>query len=351
MKYKPSLRSGQRKISIPAFVILGFAFGLLFPLFGSISEIILRGEGLSLDRIVAHWQTIPRAMRIGGPFILAILLGFIARTLRRRQQEQARHQADLLSYSKALEVRNESLANLNRALDGLVYTASHDLKTPVINFEGMIAMLKQVMADDPQSPLVANILARMDVAVLQFKETIEGLTEISQLENKLDQQAQPISVQEALESALDALEKGDRPRPEQLEIEIPSHLQVLLPMGFLERIFQNLLSNAVKFARKDPPLHLLIRARNQDQHVLIEFADNGIGIDLSGNEDKLFRMFTRLNKSEKGKGIGLYVVKRLVDGSGGKIEVESQLKQGTTFRLYFPSTNSRLASRAVNSRK
>lgn len=336
MRRQQASNPRQRRISVPAFIILGFAFGLLFPLLGSISEVLILGLSPNYEHILEQWLTIPRAMRIGGPFILAALLGFLGRVLRRRQQEQARYQTELLAYAQELEIQNERLANLNRALDGLVYTASHDLKTPVVNFEGMIHILREILAQDPNSPLIGNIFSRMDDAVDRFKDTIDGLMAISQLENELEKNRASVEVAIALNNALANLELDQKPSKEQLELEFSPGLKVQMPPDFMERIFQNLLSNAVRFAHADVPLRISIRSSEQDGLVCIAFKDNGSGMDLKGNEDKPFQMFTRMHKSGKGKGIGLYVVKRMVDGSGGKIKVESQIGKGTIFRLYLP---------------
>lgn len=100
----------------------------------------------------------------------------------------------------------------------------------------------------------------------------------------------------------------------------------------LRSIVMNLLSNAIKYRSERRP-EVLIKCYQKDQYAILSVTDNGIGIDLK--HAKLFKMFKRFNTETEGTGIGLYIIKRIIDDAGGKIEVESEVGKGSTFSVYF----------------
>jgi signal transduction histidine kinase len=101
-------------------------------------------------------------------------------------------------------------------------------------------------------------------------------------------------------------------------------------------VVYNLLSNALKYRHPDRAPDVQLTYLRHDQHPLLRVQDNGLGLDLTQGTDKLFGMFQRLHTHVEGSGIGLYMVKKVVDNSGGRIEVASQLGEGTTFTVFFP---------------
>jgi signal transduction histidine kinase len=80
-----------------------------------------------------------------------------------------------------------------------------------------------------------------------------------------------------------------------------------------------------------------VNSWRQDNYQVLEVQDNGLGLDLAQGQDKLFAMFQRLHTHVEGTGIGLYMVKKIVENAGGRIEVRSTLEQGSVFTVYFPN--------------
>jgi signal transduction histidine kinase len=104
----------------------------------------------------------------------------------------------------------------------------------------------------------------------------------------------------------------------------------------LRSIFYNLLTNAIKYQQPGVPPVVQIRTRPAGEYILLTVEDNGLGIK-EGNQEKLFRMFKRFHTHVEGTGIGLYIVKRIVENSGGYVEVESKEGKGSTFKVYLKS--------------
>lgn len=102
---------------------------------------------------------------------------------------------------------------------------------------------------------------------------------------------------------------------------------------YLKSILSNLLSNAIKYAAADRPLQITVTASGQQDAVVFTFTDNGQGIDLSLYSNQLFQPFTRFSSKNEGSGVGLYIIKNMVERNGGSITVESRPGEGTTFRV------------------
>jgi signal transduction histidine kinase len=113
--------------------------------------------------------------------------------------------------------------------------------------------------------------------------------------------------------------------------------QILIAPKNIRSIIYNLLSNAIKYSSPDRTPQVHIQTKRSEHYLLIEVKDNGIGI-AAQHQEKMFTMFKRFHTHVEGTGIGLYIVKRTVENAGGKIEVESKVDVGTTFRVYLPYT-------------
>jgi signal transduction histidine kinase len=119
--------------------------------------------------------------------------------------------------------------------------------------------------------------------------------------------------------------------------EIDIHLdcpQVHFSKKNLQSILYNLLSNALKYRSSERELFVRISCYSNQSHHLLTIEDNGLGMDMR-QEEKIFALFKRLHTHVEGTGIGLYIVKKMLENGGGKIEVESKLGVGSTFKVYF----------------
>jgi signal transduction histidine kinase len=103
----------------------------------------------------------------------------------------------------------------------------------------------------------------------------------------------------------------------------------------LKSIIHNFLNNAVKYKSPDRSPVITIKTEKTDKHIILSIKDNGLGMDLTRYGNKLFSLFKRFHTHVEGAGIGLYMVKRIVDRSKSQIEVESEVDKGTTFKIKF----------------
>ncbi|MEJ8802623.1 CHASE domain-containing protein [Pontibacter sp. H249] len=238
----------------------------------------------------------------------------------------------LLHTNDELSDKNKELQRINNDLDNFVYTASHDLKSPIANMEGLAALLREELQERLEESDL-QVLDMVQGSINKLKGTIADLAEITKVQKELDSAVEPLSFEVALQDVTADIEGLVR----NSDAEIITDLQVkdvLFARKNLRSIIYNLVSNAIKYKSPDRKPSIKISTYKQNDFIVLEVEDNGLGIRKE-QQHKLFTMFKRLHSHVEGTGIGLYIVKRIIENSGGRIEVDSDLGRGTTFKVYF----------------
>ncbi|RSK34647.1 sensor histidine kinase [Hymenobacter metallilatus] len=234
-----------------------------------------------------------------------------------------------------LKQANEQLTRTNSDLDNFIYTASHDLKAPISNIEGLLHTLQSELPAEHQNAEVAYILSLMQDSVDRFTRTIEHLTDVSKLQKEHDQPQVRVALADIIEDVRLDLAPLLRQTGGQLQVEVQATPTVLFTKKNLRSVVYNLLSNALKYHQPQQAPQVCIRSWQESDFHVLEVQDQGLGIDLK-REQQLFTMFRRYHTHVGGSGLGLYMVKRMIENAGGRIEVQSDVGQGATFRVYFP---------------
>jgi PAS domain S-box-containing protein len=232
---------------------------------------------------------------------------------------------------KALQDRNDELIKINGDLDNFIYTASHDLKAPISNIEGLVGTMKEELTGQPKE--VGDIIELVNQSIVRFKSTIQDLTEITKTQKNLNEDITFIDVNSLLEEIKFSIKDMIKSSNAQIVADFCKYPDIKFSKANLKSILFNLLSNAIKYKHPNRIPEIHISCERQDHYVLITVKDNGLGIHES-QKDKIFTMFKRLHDHVDGSGIGLYIVKRIVDNNEGKIDVESEEGKGTTFKVY-----------------
>jgi PAS domain S-box-containing protein len=239
-----------------------------------------------------------------------------------------------------LQTSNEQLRRTNVDLDNFIYTASHDLKAPISNIEGLLYLLQDELHPEmAQEGLVGPTLTRMLDSVERFKRTIEHLTEVSKLQKEHASAATLVNLAVVVEDVRQDLQPALLAAKARLVVDVPAVPAVQFSEKNLRSIVYNLLSNAIKYHSPDRLPRIDVRAHVRPGHTVLEVHDNGLGI-AGQHLPRLFNMFQRFHDHVEGSGIGLYMVKRMVENGGGRIEVHSQLGAGTTFFVHLPHQSS-----------
>ncbi|HEX8549120.1 MAG TPA: PAS domain-containing sensor histidine kinase [Cytophagaceae bacterium] len=233
-----------------------------------------------------------------------------------------------------LSLKNEQLLKINNDLDNFIYTASHDLKAPVSNIEGLVYTLEDVLLQEGNgNKEVEQILGLINQSIGKFKTTILDLTEITKIQKGEGEDIEVQNICDIIEDVMDSISDMIQKSNANIEIETSACHLITFSKKNLKSIVYNLLSNAIKYRSFDKKPEISITTDLVDDYILLIVKDNGLGMDLK-KDNKIFTMFKRLHDHVEGTGIGLYLVKRIIDNAGGRIEVESKVGEGTTFRVY-----------------
>jgi signal transduction histidine kinase len=177
---------------------------------------------------------------------------------------------------------------------------------------------------------------------VRIDDILNGLIEIIDTQVNISEKERNIRfssvVKKILEQYKDELPKDSKINLNFEEEEI-NHIR-----GYIFTVLRNLLSNSIQYRRQDIPLEINIETKKQGNYTLLSIEDNGIGMDFEGVSKDLFKPFKRFTAAGEGKGIGLHLVKSMVEKTGGKIEVDSEEGKGTKFYIYFKDQKSEYTS-------
>jgi len=226
------------------------------------------------------------------------------------------------------------LEGRNAELERFTYTVSHDLKSPLVTIRGFLGYLHQdakandMMRFERDLSRIANAADRMQLLLNDLLE----LSRVGRIVNPPEDIPFEKITRETIEFIAGAIEES------RVTVEVQKNLPVIRGDRLrLIEVIQNLISNAIKFVGDQPEPRVDIGAAgiDTDGKAILFVRDNGIGIDPQYHE-RVFGLFNRLNPDIDGTGIGLTLVKRIVEVHGGRVWVESQLGAGATFFFTLP---------------
>jgi PAS domain S-box-containing protein len=231
---------------------------------------------------------------------------------------------------------NQQLSLINADLDNFIYTASHDLRAPIANIEGLMrSLLRNLSEDSRQNEQVSKVTELINQSILRFKRTITDLTHIARIQKEgAEQEVSRVDLETVVQEVRLDLSQQIAEADTQIQTDFTTCTPVQFSAKNARSVVYNLLSNALKYRSPQRKLTVTISCQAVDDYLILAVKDNGLGMDIS-QKDKIFAMFKRLHNHVEGSGVGLHMVKRIIENAGGKIEVESQVDVGTTFRVFF----------------
>ncbi|MCP3964397.1 MAG: hypothetical protein GY719_41745 [bacterium] len=229
----------------------------------------------------------------------------------------------------------EDLEAKNQELERFTYTVSHDLKSPLVTIKGFLGLLEKDAAAGDADRLQRDV-ERIGAAADTMGQLLGELLELSRI-GRMVNPPEDVPLAGLVAEALEVV--AGRIGENGVAVEIAPDLPVVRGdrVRLLE-VMQNLVENAIKFMGDQPAPRIEIGARQDpgEPSPVFYVADNGIGIEPRFH-DKVFGLFERLDQQVDGTGVGLTVVKRIVEIHGGRIWVESEGEgRGTTFCFTLP---------------
>jgi len=280
-------------------------------------------------------------------------------------------QRDLLTINDELEnrvkARTRQLSHANSQLqqaneDMLTFTRmfSHDLKSPVASIKGFVRELEmdwhtlephlhQLNGDSNDDigyivqDSIPDALDAMDTSAKQMDHLLKSIGQLSR-DGQRQLKIEPIAVWEIVEDTVEQYRRQFQTKNIQLEIGTLPDIQA--DRTFIERTFDNLISNAIKYSDPDRPNTIRIYGEDKGDSVTYFVKDTGLGIE-EADRDLVFQMFKRgrnINDDVEGDGIGMYVIRNIVQRHGGTIDFDSTPGQGSTFYFNLPKQISESAN-------
>jgi PAS domain S-box-containing protein len=243
----------------------------------------------------------------------------------RDMTEHVRAQAERERLMRELQARNAEM-------EQFTYTVSHDLKSPLVTISGFLGAIERDLREGSPAR-VASDIARIRSAASKMSALLEDLLKLSRV-GRIGGPFEPLSIAElALEAAelvAGVLEAG------HIQLDVADdHTLVYGDRGRLLQVFQNLIDNAAKYSAQRPHPRIEVGWRQEVGRCLVFVRDNGIGI-VPEYAERIFGLFEKLDPKSPGTGIGLALVRRIVEFHGGRIWVESDGQSGSAFWFTLP---------------
>ncbi len=251
------------------------------------------------------------------PGIEGFITNFRDITDRKRKTQELQDSFELV------KEQNERMLNFS-------YIVSHNLRSHCSNIQSIVGFMETAANNSEKH----EMLFHLKNASNSLNQTLFNLNEVVSIQSNTTLKVETISLLPFMEQIIVSLNNKIWKFKATINFKVSKEISIKYNKGYLESILQNIILNSIKYRHplRDPKIS--ITCKEQDNYLILSIADNGLGIDLKKNKHKLFGMYKTFHGNEDAFGLGLFMSKNQVEAMGGKIEVESILEEGTTFKIY-----------------
>jgi signal transduction histidine kinase len=317
-----------------SYLVAGLATGLLAGVSGLEYAGLMRHYPLPFAAPQLYQNPVYVLLFVGTVTLTLFLVAYLATSIAARLRE-----SNLICQlrSAELEALNDQLRRVDAERTRLTMLVTHELRAPISTIYSALELAQGGYADPDRT---RDLLARAQKRAAELLDLISDLLDLTRLREPKMRQQPAASVQ--IDSVLEEVAAFVRPEAEELgltlAVEIAPDLPPLsVPADQVKLVWTNLLSNAIKYSERGDSIRASLR--REGSLVVGKVSDTGIGIaaeDLPRIFEEFFRASNARAVSPLGTGVGLSIVKRIVENHGGEIQVESELGRGTTFRFALP---------------
>lgn len=218
----------------------------------------------------------------------------------------------------------------NVRLKNFAHIVSHNLRS----HSGNIDFLMDLLIEDHPELEQQEIVTMLKQASTNLKDSIAHLNEVAIIKTTIHDKMHFINLADSVNNAVSNVQAIALKNEVEIINEIQQPCNVLGIHAYLDSIVLNFITNAIKYSSPERKSWLKITTQEQGNFTVLSFEDNGLGIDLERHGSKLFGMYKTFHHHEESRGIGLFITKSQIEALGGKVEVDSKVNQGTTFRIY-----------------
>lgn len=212
-----------------------------------------------------------------------------------------------------------------------IYTTSHDLRSPLNNLEGLLQNVEE-SHNDPDT--IAYLVPLINESIARLKKKINELSVIGKLKEEENKRPSKVRFYSLYHEVLEDLEKEILASNADLSADFSEAPVIKFSKSNLRSLLHNLISNSIKYRSPNRKPTISVKTEvADDEFILLTVKDNGLGIGEEERE-RIFEMYHRLHLHIEGTGVGLGIVKKIVENAGGKVEVDSQMGEGSLFKIY-----------------
>jgi PAS domain S-box-containing protein len=237
----------------------------------------------------------------------------------------------LIMRQQELQALVDVTADQNKKLLNFTYIISHNIRSHVANIIGIIDLNEN--GSPAEKELGWNMMKK---SITGLDATIHNLNEVINIQTNVNLPIKMVFLKRAIDSIIDSIRVLFDKDNTTISYNFDEAAFLLTNPAYLESIMLNLITNALKYKSTKRPLAIELSMTREKQFEVLTFSDNGTGINLEQNGDKIFGMYKTFHGNVDAKGMGLFIVRNQIEALGGKIEIESEVDKFTSFKIFFP---------------
>lgn len=210
------------------------------------------------------------------------------------------------------------------------YSTADDLKAPITNLGSLLEMLSKENLNQSNFKAILNNARKTNQ---QLDKTVTSLVEVNKVREELSADSEDLDIDETLKEVVASQVNLIKSSNAVIKKDFSECPLIHYPKSQLKVIFKHMLSNALSYRDPEKPLQIKIKSKKLNGHTTIIFNDNGLGFDSIKYKEEIFRPYTRIHSHVDGAGLGLYIIKMILDYHRGNVRVESEPRKGATFAL------------------
>jgi signal transduction histidine kinase len=232
---------------------------------------------------------------------------------------------------KELQALTDVTADQNKRLLNFTYIVSHNIRSHSANLTGLIKLIDFAESEEEKS----SLFKMLKTSTNKLEETILNLNEIISVQNNLNQAKVIVNLKEEIERSFLVVNDSILGANITINNNVQDDIKIEVIHAYLDSILLNLITNAIKYKSSDRDLIVNFYTKIEGDYLVLFVQDNGLGLDLGKYKQKLFGMYKTFHNNPNARGIGLFITKNQIEAMNGKIDVESEVNVGSTFKIYF----------------
>lgn len=288
-----------------------------------ITQKVLQGESIEYDMTIPISEQEKKWFRLKYSPVYnktQLVSGFVLSIEDITQRKN--NELELINSLSLVTEQNERLLNFS-------YIVSHNLRSHTSNIKMILNLLEDEENEDERKELLESLKSVSEL----LNETIYNLNDVISIQSNINKILEPIKLNEYINKALEILSKNIKDKNVTIKNNITKEIIIQYNPAYLESIILNFISNAIKYSDPKKEAWIEINVYEENDKTVLLIKDNGIGIDLTKNGDKLFGMYKTFHGNSDARGLGLFISKNQIESMGGHVDVESELNKGTSFKI------------------